>query len=272
LQINFFGDYIKAFKRYGQNFLVDKNIINKIITEFSPQRTDCIVEIGPGLGALTYNLYAACDNFTAIEIDESMCKDLMIRFPLLNIINADFLKVNLENISSTNNLLRIIGNIPYNITTSLIFKLSENHPIISDILLMMQSDAVKRLTAEKGTKDYNASNIIANYFFEIEACFNVSASSFKPKPNVNSAVVKLVPRKYLDKTINRKKLISFIKTSFLSRRKTLKNSIQNSIFNDYDFTGIGVDLSKRAEELELKDFIQITKFIQSCDNDRTKQK
>ena len=252
----------KALKRFGQNYIHDKNILNNIISEFNPKRDDNILEIGPGRGALTELLSDKIKKFTAVEIDTRVIDDLRYIFPSLNLINDDFLNIDLHTIFDINKKkLRIIGNIPYNITSPIVFKLIDNNNLVNDALLMVQHEVAKRMTGEKGTKDYGIFSIILNYFCEVKYCFKVSRNVFTPKPNVNSAVIHLNFINNSESEEIQKIFIKTVKASFENRRKILKNSLSNSIFRDIDFSNCDIELSKRAEDLDITDFINLSKFI-----------
>jgi len=253
----------KPKKRFGQNFLQDENILNKIVKEINPQLDDAIIEIGPGYGSLTRKLLSATENLTAVEIDNELVKDLKEKFPRLNLINEDFLKTDLSTLNSQENKLRIVGNIPYNITSPIIFKLIENNKLIKDAVFMVQLEVAKRMTADMGTKDYGILAVVLDYFTATVLCFRISPNVFYPKPKVHSALIHLY-FKDLMITDDRKKLfIKIVKAAFGKRRKILKNSLSNSIFNKVDFTGSGIDLSLRAENLSVQDFEILTDFVLS---------
>lgn len=249
---------IKPLKRFGQNYLIDKNIIQKIITFIEPQKDDIIIEIGPGRGALTEFLSKFEAKIFAVEIDYRVIETLQERFPNVTFINKDFLEVELESFAS--NKLRIVGNIPYNITSSIIFKLFENNKIVSDATLMVQYEVAKRMTAKLGDKDYGILAVLLNYFADTKICFKVSPNVFYPKPKVFSAVVKITLKKRDDNKFNQT-FISVVKSAFGNRRKILKNSLSNSIFAQLNFENCEIDLSKRAEELGIEDYIYLTKYI-----------
>lgn len=252
----------KALKRFGQNYIHDKNILNNIITEFNPKINENILEIGPGRGALTELLSEKIKEFTAVEIDTRVIDNLRSNFPSLNLINDDFLNIDLNSIFEINkNKIRIIGNIPYNITSPIVFKLIDNNNLVNDALLMVQHEVAKRMTGKKGTKDYGIFSIILNYFCDVKYCFKVSRNVFTPKPNVDSAVVHLNFKINSDTKEFQKIFIKTVKASFGNRRKILKNSLSNSIFRDIDFSKCNIDLSKRAENLDITDFIKLSKFI-----------
>ena len=175
---------VKPLKKFGQNYLLDKNILDKIISEINPHEDDNIIEIGPGTGSLTAKLIPKVNNLTAIEIDSRVIENLKVRFPSLNIIHQDFLKADLKEFASNKNKLRIVGNIPYNLTSPIIFSMIENIDIIDDSVLMVQYEVAKRMTAKKGTKDYGILSVLLNYFADIKLCFKVSPNVFYPKPKV----------------------------------------------------------------------------------------
>jgi 16S rRNA (adenine1518-N6/adenine1519-N6)-dimethyltransferase len=251
---------VKPIKRFGQNFLQDNNIVRKIADIINPEPEDKIIEIGPGLGALTRLLAESGAEVIAIEIDKKLIESLNVNFPQVKIINQDFLKIDLTEFNS--NDLRIVGNIPYNITSPIIFKLIENHNIIRDAVFMVQYEVAKRMTAKKGTKDYGILAVLLNYFAKPEFCFKVSPNVFYPKPKVYSAVVKIEFKKNTDESLD-KTFIQIVKAAFGNRRKTLKNSLSNSIFAQLNFSGCEVDLSLRAEQLDVTDFIKLAEFARN---------
>lgn len=253
---------VRPLKRFGQNYLKDHNILNKIVDEISPQAEDNILEIGPGTGSLTEKLTGRGITFTAVEIDNRVIDDLRNRFTDLKIIHADFLKLRLSGFLRNNkDKLRIVGNIPYNLTSSILFKLIEENSIINDSVLMVQYEVAKRMTARQGTKDYGILSVILSYFADIKLAFKVSANVFHPKPKVESAVVHLKFKVLEDSKEFQNTFISVVKASFGNRRKMLRNSLSNSIFAEINFSDSGIDFSKRAEQLNLNDFLLITKFI-----------
>jgi 16S rRNA (adenine1518-N6/adenine1519-N6)-dimethyltransferase len=253
---------IQPLKRFGQNYILDKNILLKIAGEINPCPSDDIVEIGPGHGALTRELLVKTNNLTAIEIDKRVIDNLKSEFPSLEIINEDFLKFDLQTrFSRNNNKLRVVGNIPYNITSPVVFKLIENNEFIQDSVLMIQLEVAQRFTAERGSKNYGILAVILKYFADVKLCFKVSPNVFFPKPKVTSAVVHIFFTKQRYNTEYNRLLIKIVKAAFGNRRKTLKNSLNNSIFEQYDFSNSGIDLTKRAEQLDIEDFIVLTDFV-----------
>ena len=252
---------IKPLKRFGQNYLHDNNIIKKIVSEINPQPDDTIAEIGPGRGALTELIYGKTKNFIAVEIDTRVIENLHSKFPDLRLIQKDFLKFDISTIiGSSKKKLRVIGNIPYNLTSSIIFKTIRNAELIEDAVLMVQNEVAKRMTAKKGSKDYGILTVLLNYFTYTQVCFKVSPNAFYPKPKVTSAIVHLRFKELTISKSKREMFINVVKACFGNRRKTLKNSLSNSIFRELNFSDSGIDLSLRAEQLDVKDFLVLTEF------------
>jgi 16S rRNA (adenine1518-N6/adenine1519-N6)-dimethyltransferase len=250
----------KPKKRFGQNFLQDENILNKIVKEINPQPEDAIIEIGPGYGALTQKLISATPNLIAVEIDNELADSLLQKFPQLHLINEDFLLTDFSKLTSEEKKLRIVGNIPYNITSPILFKLIENNKLITDAVFMVQLEVAKRMTANKRTKDYGILAVVLKYFTETKLCFKISPNVFFPKPKVFSALVHIHFKEMDQREEEQKLFIKIVKASFGNRRKILKNSFSNSIFHEIDFSNSGIDLSLRAENLSVDDFVTLTKY------------
>ncbi len=255
---------IKPLKKFGQNYLTDNNILDKIVKEIFPNPEDNLVEIGPGLGALTEKLIEFTPCLTAVEIDSRVIENLSIKYPKLNLIHSDFLEINLEELfDNKKKKLRIVGNIPYNLTSPILFKMINSNKFIEDSVLMVQLEVAKRITAKKGIKDYGILAVLVQYFTDVKICFKVSSNVFYPKPKVDSAVIHL---KFKEKSLTDKEkgiFIQIVKAAFGNRRKTLKNSLSNSIFADVNFSDSKVDLTLRAEQLDEVDFIKLTEFVLS---------
>jgi len=257
----------KPKKRFGQNFLQDENILNNIVKEINPQPEDTIVEIGPGYGALTQKLISATKNLIAVEIDNELTKSLKERFPQLQLINQDFLETDLSKLSSQEKKLRVVGNIPYNITSPILFKLIENNRLIKDAVFMVQLEVAKRMTADRGVKDYGILAVVLKYYTDTELCFKISPNVFFPKPKVFSALVHIKFKELQNTEEEQKLFIQIVKAAFGNRRKILKNSFSNSIFNEIDFSNSGIDLSLRAENLNVEDYMKLTKYVLNVSSD-----
>lgn len=249
----------KPLKRFGQNYLVDQNIVKKIISEFEPKEADQIIEIGPGRGVLTRYLAETNANVNAVEIDRRVIEDLRERFLSIKFINEDFLKTDLQKLIS-NKKLRIIGNIPYNITSPILFKLIDDLEVLLDAMFMVQYEVAKRIISKPRTKDYGILAVVLQKFFDVKFCFKVPSTVFYPKPKVDSAIIHLIP-KSIFASFDKKLFINIVKASFGNRRKNLKNSLSNSIFRTYDLAAFPVDLKKRAEELDISDYQKIYEYL-----------
>ena len=239
-------------KRFGQNFLVDNQIVNRIIATISPKKSDNIVEIGPGMGALTFPLLEHLDHLSVIEIDRDLISLLKLnKQDKLTIYEADALKFDYGQIS---NNLRIVGNLPYNISTPLLFHLlsSKNH--IIDMTFMLQKEVVDRIVARHGSKSYGRLSVMMQTFFEVESIFKVPKESFEPQPIIESSILYLKTR-VKPLVQNTKLLEKIVKISFSHRRKTLKNCLKSIISQKQT----EIDLSQRAEMLSIENFITLMK-------------
>lgn len=252
----------KPLKIYGQNYLVDNNTINKIIKEFNIAKDEQVLEIGPGEGALTKRLVDLTNDLTVVEIDKRKIEFLKDNFPGVRIIQEDFLNINLQDIFGKESI-SVIGNIPYNITSPIIYKLTESKEHIRQALLMVQYEVAKKITADKESRDYGILNVITNSFFEVDYCFKISPNVFYPKPKVDSAIVKLKTKDAFPKDVNEEIFIQIVKSSFGNRRKNLKNSLSNSIFSNYDFSAVDHLLKLRAEQLGIEEFLTLTRIAQN---------
>jgi len=239
-------------KRFGQNFLIDDQIINRIVSTISPKKSDDIVEIGPGKGALTFPLLEHLDKLSVIEIDRDLISFLKSKKQdKLTIYEADALKFDYGLIS---NNLRIVGNLPYNISSPLLFHLLSSKNQIIDMTFMLQKEVVDRIVAKHGSKTYGRLSVMIQTFFEVESMFIVPKESFDPQPKIESAILYLKTRtKPL--TENIKLLEKIVKISFSQRRKTLKNCLKSILSQEQT----KIDLSQRAEMLNVENFITLMK-------------
>ena len=242
----------KPRKRFGQNFLVDNQIVSRIITTIAPKKSDNIVEIGPGMGALTFPLLEHLDHLSVIEIDRDLISFLKLnKQDKLTIYEADALKFDYSQIS---NNLRIVGNLPYNISSPLLFHLLSSKNQIIDMTFMLQKEVADRIIANHGSKTYGRLSVMMQTFFEVESMFTVPKESFNPKPKIESSIIYLKTRaKPL--TENTKLLEKIVKVSFSQRRKTLKNCLKSILSQDQT----EIDLSRRAEMLSIENFITLMK-------------
>lgn len=247
-------------KRFGQNFLTDQRIISQIIAEICPQKYDQIIEIGPGLGALTRPLLQAVDHLDVVEIDRDIVDRLNKEFPpeKLTIHAADALKFNF---STLGNKLRIVGNLPYNISTPLLFHLSQFSEHILDMYFMLQKEVVERMVGMPATSDYGRLSVMLQYRFDMEYIFSVPAESFRPIPKVESAIVRMTPRPQSAMNAADEALFSqIVLAAFSQRRKTLRNTLHHYLEAD-NFSALGIDSGLRAENLSVENFVAIANFL-----------
>ena len=252
-------------KFFGHNFLVDNNISSKIVASLDLKEDDVLIEIGPGLGALTKHIAGKVKNFSAIEIDRTCSDKLKEAYPdSINFLNEDFLETNLKSFFTGKHKIKIAGNIPYNITSQILFKLFDDYEILDSAVLMMQKEVAARLSAHISTKDYGILAVQTQYYCEIQNLFNVPPTAFFPKPNVNSSVVKFVFKSNLEiSDLNFKKVFrSFVRSSFSQRRKTMKNALKEfATVNNINLNTLDFDFSRRAESVSVPEYTSITKEI-----------
>lgn len=250
-------------KKFGQNFLKDKNIITKIANVVETNKKDLIIEIGPGAGALTEELVKK-SQVLAYEIDKDLEETLINKFKdnNFNIIFDDFLKRNLkEDLSQIKyDKLYVIANLPYYITTPIINKIINEKINVQEMVLMVQKEVGERFSAKIGTKDYSSITIFLNYYFDIKKEFIVSRNSFYPAPNVDSIIISLRKKEKKYNVKNEEIFFKLIRDSFVQKRKTLKNNLK-----EYNFLEIGkilqennLPLDVRAENVPIEVFVEIS--------------
>ena len=250
-----------ARKRFGQNFLHDDYIIESIIAAIQPKADQALVEIGPGLAALTIPVSKYVDHLTVVEIDRDLASRL-IDNPLLNdkltVIEQDALTFDFNELKQQlGKPLRVFGNLPYNISTPLMFHLFEYANIITDMHFMLQKEVVTRLVAAPNSKDYGRLSVMAQYFCQIIPVLEVPPTSFKPAPKVDSAVVKLIPYKEKPYQVNDVKILSRVTTeAFNQRRKTIRNSLSN-MFTVEQLVELNIDPNLRAENITVQQYCQL---------------
>jgi 16S rRNA (adenine1518-N6/adenine1519-N6)-dimethyltransferase len=251
-----------AKKRFGQNFLIDPNIVRKIIKEINPLRGEILVEIGPGKGALTRQLVATGAQIHAIEIDKNLTSELAKEFAGLDnftLYQQDALKFDYQAHFSQDQKIRIVGNIPYNISSPLLFKVFENNNIIRDVHFLVQREIAQRICAKPNTKSYGILSVITQFYGKPSIAFQVSPKVFRPIPEVYSALVKLIIEPHSQDTNFQADFHTVVKTAFGKRRKILRNSLAEIIQDRFDECPI--DLSRRAESLTLAEFMTLTHWI-----------
>ena len=240
----------KPRKRFGQNFLVDQQIINQIVSTISPKKNDHIIEIGPGKGALTFPLIDYLESIHVIEIDRDLIALLQKKNNLkITIHESDALVFNFDQFKQK---VRIVGNLPYNISSPLLFHLLNYRDNIIDMTFMLQKEVVDRIVAPPGSKVYGRISVIMQTFFDTELMFVVPKESFDPQPKIESAILYLKTKKQ-PLVQNSKPLEEIVKIAFSQRRKTLKNCLK-SVLNQ---SQTEIDLSQRAEMLSVENFVTL---------------
>jgi 16S rRNA (adenine1518-N6/adenine1519-N6)-dimethyltransferase len=243
-------------KRFGQNFLVDEAVISAIVGAVAPHQRDLVVEIGPGLGALTRPLVERLDHLHVVEIDRDIVARLRATFPpqRVAIHEGDALKFDFAALGRG---LRVVGNLPYNISTPLLFHLADSAPAIRDIHVMLQREVVERMVAAPSSSDYGRLSVMLQYRFKMEPVLAVPAAAFHPVPKVESAVVRMVPFARLPhRARDEAWLGKIVAAAFSQRRKTLRNALQ-AHFRAADFEKLGVDAGLRAQDLRLEEFVRL---------------
>lgn len=237
--------------------MVDDNIARKIVSAVDINPGDTVLEIGPGHGSLTKFLVQKDCKLTAIEIDKSIAEELSGKFASLNILNTDFLEINLKEFYE-NRKIKIVGNIPYNITSQILFKLFDSRDIIDRAVIMMQKEVASRLTADSGTKDYGILAVNTQIFSTPKKLFNVPPTAFFPKPKVDSTVMSFKFDNEIELSGNINHFRELLRAAFSQRRKTLRNSLKD-FFEKYkiDVSKIQTNLSDRPEALSTKEFTKL---------------
>ena len=249
-----------ARKRFGQNFLVDNGIIAAIVSAIDPQRGDTVVEIGPGLGAITEPLLARLDHLHVVEIDRDLIARLKKQHPpqRMTIHEGDALAFDFASIGRD---LRLVGNLPYNISTPLLFHLADYVGIVRDMHFMLQKEVVERMVALPGESDFSRISVMLQYRFHLEWLIDVPPESFEPPPKVQSAVVRLIPRDVSELNAkSQEKLSQVVQTAFSQRRKMLRNTLKGTL-SDGGFAELGITPTCRPEDVSVADYVRIANYL-----------
>jgi 16S rRNA (adenine1518-N6/adenine1519-N6)-dimethyltransferase len=255
---------IKPKKSLSQNFLIDKNVIDKIITASDLSSQDIILEIGPGAGVITNQILKKAKKLIAIEKDDIFATNLKnSKVNNLEIINEDFLKLDLDFLSKYNQKIKVISSIPYNLTSPIIIKLLENHLLFSSITLMIQKEVAQRIVAKPNSKLISSFSIFVNFYANSKIISLVSKNSFFPKPKVDSAIIKLnIKKTFLD--IPKESFHKMVRAAFSQRRKKIITCLRSS-FNKEKikkiFEELNISQNARAENLSLDDFLLLFKKL-----------
>lgn len=247
----------KARKRFGQNFLVDTNIIDRMVRAIAPQPDDHLIEIGPGLGALTKPLLQAAGRLEAVELDRDLVGELAERCRgsgELTVHQGDALRFEFASLRTDERPLRVVGNLPYNVSTPLIFHLLESADIIADMHFTLQKEVVDRLAAGAGDDAYGRLSVMVQYHCRVDWLFDIAPGAFRPIPQVDSAFVRLVPHREKPISVPDVAVLSrIVAQAFNQRRKTLRNSLKG-LLTESEIADAGIDPTQRPEQLDLAGF------------------
>lgn len=252
-------------KRFGQNFLRDDAVIDAIANAIAPRTNDHLIEIGPGEGALTQALVESSGQFDAIELDRDLKTRLLAAFsihPHFTLHSADALSFDFESLVRDGECLRVVGNLPYNISTPLIFRLLASSAHIQDMHFMLQKEVVQRICAQPGSKHWGRLGIMCQFQCEVSHLFDVPPSAFFPPPKVDSAIVRLVPLHRAKDPCDRSTLARVVQTACAQRRKTLRNNFKG-IADDAVLMSAGINPEARAETVALEQYIALTNTLAS---------
>ena len=264
--------YSFAFqKKFGQNFLIDSNILESIVSAADITKDDFVLEIGPGIGTMTQYLCEAARQVVAVEIDKMLIpilKDTLSEYDNVEVINQDVLKLDIKALAQEKNNgkpIKVVANLPYYITTPIIMGLFESKVPIESITIMVQKEVADRMQTGPGSKDYGALSLAVQYYADAKVQLNVSASCFMPRPNVDSAVIKLTAHEKPVVDVDETLMFKVIRASFNQRRKTLVNGLKNSSELDYTkeeivqaIKAIGKEENIRGEKLTLEEFAALS--------------
>ena len=247
-----------ARKRFGQHFLTDSAVLHRIVEAIDPRPGQAVVEIGPGLGAMTDPLVQRCEQLTVIELDRDLAARLRRR-PELKVIESDVLKVDFAALArEAGRSLRVVGNLPYNISTPILFHLLDAVQHVDDQHFMLQKEVVERMAAGPGGKDYGRLSVMLQWRYDIESVLDVPPEAFDPPPRVDSAVVRMLPLPEIP-PVNPKVLGELVGVAFSQRRKLLRHTLGRWL-EQRGFAG-AFDVQRRAEEVPVADYLQLAQAL-----------
>ncbi|MCC6302855.1 MAG: 16S rRNA (adenine(1518)-N(6)/adenine(1519)-N(6))-dimethyltransferase RsmA [Gammaproteobacteria bacterium] len=254
-------------KRFGQNFLRDQDVIARIVKVIGPRPGDHLIEIGPGLGAITVPLLAHRIELDVIELDRDLIRSLeQIEVPgdaTFRIHNADALETDIRALGPDGRALRVVGNLPYNISTPLLFHFIEQLDCIEDMHFMLQKEVVDRMAAGPGSREYGRLSVMLQYHCQVQPLFTIGPAAFSPQPKIDSSIVRLTPHRKPDiEARNYDAFSLLVGTAFAYRRKTLRNALKG-LATDAAFAAAEIDPNLRAEQLQLVEFIRLSEAISS---------
>lgn len=249
-------------KRFGQNFLKDQSVLDNIISTITPRISDVMLEIGPGLGAMTEKLLPHLSKLTVVELDRDLVAYLENRFPSEKLtvhcsdaLDFDFSKI----VPASGKKIRIVGNLPYNISTPLLFHLMDFASLIEDQHFMLQKEVVERMVADPGNKAYGRLSVMLQWRYDMEMLFTVPPDAFKPAPKVDSAIVRMIPKENPE-SCSLTTLEQITTQAFSQRRKMVRNNLA-PFFSESELVNLGIDPTKRPEDLTVEQFIHLSNHL-----------
>lgn len=255
---------LPARKRFGQHFLHDRFVIDRIISAIAPKKTDAMIEIGPGLGALTEQLLPHLKCLTVIELDKDLIPLLEKKCAGLGkliIYQGDVLKMDFHSLTKTQQAWRLLGNLPYNISTPLLFHCLKQAHLIQDMHFMLQKEVIDRINAYPGQASYGRLSVMIQYYCRVEKLFNVKSGAFQPPPKVDSAVIRLIPYRELPHKANDPILFAeIVKKAFNHRRKMLHNNLMDWL-EEQEFEQLKINSMLRPEQLAVSDYVKLANFV-----------
>lgn len=254
-----------ARKRFGQNFLVDSGIIGAIVSAVNPKPGECVVEIGPGLGAITVPLMERVGHLHVVEIDRDLIARLKKQYApeQLTVHEGDALAFDFASIGTR---MKLVGNLPYNISTPLLFHLASFGELVDDMHFMLQKEVVERMVAEPGDADFGRLSVMLQYRFWLEWLIDVPPESFDPPPKVDSAVVRLIPKPLAElRAVDEARFASVVQAAFAQRRKMLRNTLKG-ILDDAGFAALGIAPTLRPEDVAVEDYVRIANYLAAPDS------
>lgn len=253
-----------ARRRFGQHFLRDTSVLRRMIASIDPRPGQCCIEIGPGLGALTRPLLEQLGHLVAIELDRDLIGPLSRRCEgagALEIVQADALSMDFARFRRGTEKLRVVGNLPYNIATPLLFHVTDFAAQLEDAHFLLQKEVVERMAAGAGQTSYGRLSVMIQYRCRVEPLFDVPPGAFRPVPKVTSTWVRLTPlRKWLHRTRDEPRLAAIVARAFGQRRKTLRNALRG-MASEQDFAAAGIEPSARAETIDLDHYLRLAEAV-----------
>ncbi|MDK6077979.1 16S rRNA (adenine(1518)-N(6)/adenine(1519)-N(6))-dimethyltransferase RsmA [Massilia varians] len=251
-----------ARKRFGQNFLTDKLVLDNIIDAIGPQRGEAMVEIGPGLAAMTALLLKSLDHMHVVELDRDLVARLEKAYPRekLTVHSGDALKFDFGSIPvPEGRKLRVVGNLPYNISSPLLFHLAEFAPLVEDQHFMLQKEVVERMVAEPGTKAYSRLSVMLQWRYDMDLMFIVPPTAFDPPPQVDSAIVRMIPKRQMLE-VDGATLEKVVAKAFSQRRKVIRNCVAG-MFTEAQLVEAGIDPGARPEAVGLEQYVALANLL-----------